>query len=59
MNYTFNDLLDRLKQEDEVTVLEVLDLSSNELVELLEGIIFDKQDRIREYYGEGDEELDG
>lgn len=59
MNYTFNDLLDRLKQEDEVTILEVLDLSSNELVELLEGIIFDKQDRIREYYGEGDEELDG
>lgn len=58
MNLTFTDLLDRLKQEDEVTILEILNISSNDLVDLLEPYIWEKQDRIRDYYGEDDEALD-
>ena len=50
MNETFIDLLDKLKQEDEVSLLEILDISSDELVDMLESYIFDKQDRIRNYY---------
>lgn len=56
---TFNDLVERLKREDEVTILEILDLSSEELVDLLENEIYDKQDRVRSYYGEADEDVDG
>lgn len=56
---TFNDLLEQLKKEDEVTVLEIVDVSSDELVDALEGIIYDRQQRVRDYYGEDAEELDG
>ena len=56
---TFDDLLERLKQEDEVSIIEILDLSSSELVDSLESLIFDKQERIRNYYNaEDEEELD-
>jgi len=55
----FNDLLERLKQEDEVTLLEILDISSSELVDILESEICDRQQRVRDYYGEDDETLDG
>ena len=55
---TFNDLLERLKREDEVTILEILDLSSEALVDALEGIIEDKQSRVRDYYDEDTKELD-
>ena len=56
---TFDDLCERLKQEDEVSIIEILDLSSSELVDSLESLIFDKQDRIRNYYNaEDEEELD-
>ena len=56
---TFDDLLERLKQEDEVSIIEILDLSSSEIVDSLESLIFDKQDRIRNYYNaEDEEELD-
>ena len=55
---TFDDLCERLKQEDEVTLLEILDLSSKELVDLLEGEIFDRQQRVRDYYGDDDKTVD-
>lgn len=55
---TFNDLIEKLKQEDEITLLEILDLSSAELVDFLESTIFDKQDRIRDYYNEDDPTVD-
>lgn len=53
---TFDDLLERLKQEDEVSIIEILDLSPSELVDSLESLIFDKQDRIWDYYNAEDEE---
>ena len=54
---TFNDLLEELKHEDELTILELLDLNSFDLVDILESQIFDNQDKLRSYYGEDSEEL--
>ena len=62
MSYTFNDLLELLKKENEITLLEILDLSSEELVDYLRDVIDDKQSKVREYYGEDeedDEDVDG
>lgn len=54
---TFDDLKELLRKEDELTVLELLDISSNELVDILESFIFDNQEKLRDYYGESAEEL--
>lgn len=59
MNNTYNDLLERLKLEDEVTILEILNLTTEELVDTLEPMIYVRQDRVRSYYGEDDETVDG
>ena len=55
---TFADVLDDLKRETEVDLLEILDLSSEELVDLLQDTVEDKLDRILNYY-ENEEDLDG
>ena len=49
---TFDDLKERLKHEDEVTVIELLNLSSEELVDILESYVYDKQEQLRDYYSE-------
>lgn len=54
---TFNDLCELLKKEDEVTLLELLDLSSSELVDTLESFIEDRQDKLRSYYNETSEDV--
>lgn len=54
---TFNDLCDLLKKEDEVTLLELLNLSSEELVDILESFIEDNQDKLRNYYNETSEDV--
>ena len=54
---TFDDLIQQLKREDEVTILEIQDISSEELVDLIESYIFDKQETIWNYYNENPEEL--
>ena len=54
---TFNDLCELLKKEDEVPLLELLDLSSSELVDTLESFIEDKQDKLRSYYNETSEDV--
>ena len=56
---TFDDLKQLLSKESELDFLEILDLTSIELVDLLEAEIYDKQDRIREYYDEDEEDVDG
>ena len=53
---TFEDLKQLLSKESELDFLEILDLTSVELVDLLEAEIYDKQDRIRAYYDEDDNE---
>ena len=55
---TIADVLERLKRETEVDLLEILDLSSEELVDLLQDTIEDKLDRILNYY-ENEEDFDG
>lgn len=55
---TFDDIKQKLKHEDELTILELLDLTSEELIEILEEQIYDKQDAIRSFYGEDEEAMD-
>lgn len=47
---TFADVLELLKRESEVDLLEILDLSSEELVDLLQDTIEEKLDKILRYY---------
>ena len=58
MSFTFSELLDKLKSEDETTLLELLDLTSLELVDYQEDVIFREQEKLREYYGEDESSLD-
>ena len=52
---TFADVLERLKRETEVDLLEILDLSSEELVDLLQDTIEDKLDKILLHYEDSEE----
>ena len=52
---TFADVLDDLKRETEVDLLEILDLSSAELVDLLQDTIEDKLDKILQHYEDSEE----
>ncbi len=45
---TTHDLYDRLKQIDEVTLLEILDISAEELVERFGDRIEERWDRLQE-----------
>ena len=47
---TFIDVCDRLKQQDEISILEILEITSDELVERF-------KDRIEENYDELAEDL--
>ena len=58
MTLLIEDLMDKLKDESEIDIIEMLDLSSSELVSYLSDRVVDKQDKLREYYDE-DAELDG
>jgi hypothetical protein len=44
---TFLELLERLKREDEVYLLELLNVSSDKLVDSLEDVIEERQEYIR------------
>ncbi len=51
MNLTFEELKEKLKQVDDVTVLEVLDIHSDDIIERFEDYIEDKQEQLmREIY---------
>ena len=41
MSLTFEDIMDRLKQLDEVTILELLDLKTEDIVERFRDVIED------------------
>jgi hypothetical protein len=49
MNLTINELIEKLGTLDELTILELLDITSEELVVFLEDQIIERQDVIREY----------
>ena len=59
MSYTFSELLDKLKEEEETFLLELLDITSELIVDYMSDLIFDKQDKVREFYGEDVSSLDG
>lgn len=60
MTHTYADVRDKLLRETELDFLEILDLSTEELVDLLQDEIETKIDRVLNYYDEQDEEgLDG
>jgi hypothetical protein len=46
MTLTFNDLKDRLRGLDEVTLLELLNLTSDDIVDRFEDLIEDKQEQL-------------
>ena len=57
MAITFHELKDRLKQIDEVSLLEVLGLTSEDLVERCSDIIEDQYETLaKEFEEETDEE---
>lgn len=48
MPLTLNDVKDRLKQQDEVSLLEILDISAEDIVERFGDIIEDNYETLRE-----------
>jgi len=50
MTLTFNDLKDRLRTLDEVTLLELLDLKSDDIVDRFEDLIEDKQEQLEKEF---------
>lgn len=56
MTMTISDLMERLSKEDELTILELLDISSEELVEFLVDQVIEKYDQLIEYFDDTDEE---
>ena len=53
---TMNELIEKLSQLDELTILELLDVTSEELVEFLSEQIVEKYDQLIEYFGDDNDE---
>jgi hypothetical protein len=53
---TYEELKEKLAKTDEVTLLEWLDLTSEELVYYLDEVIEEKQNELREKFEDDDEE---
>lgn len=47
---TFEELLDHLKREEELTILELLDMTSVELVDALQDKLLENIEKLRDYY---------
>ena len=56
MSLTFHELKERLKQIDEISLLEVLDISSEDLVDRFEDLIDAKYDQIIQEFPEDETE---
>lgn len=54
-NLTLPELMEKLAQLDELTILELLDISSEELVEFLADQVEEKYDDLIEYFDDEDE----
>jgi hypothetical protein len=46
MNLTFEELKEKLQRVDEVTLLELLDIHSDDLIDRFEDVIEDKQEEL-------------
>ena len=58
MTMTFYDLKESLKKEEETILVELLNLTSEDLVDLLEDVIESNQEKLRQFYGENDSSVD-
>lgn len=47
MYLTFNELIERLKQLDEITLVEELGLTSEDLIDRFSDVIESKQDKLK------------
>jgi len=56
--YTIQELIEKLASLDELTILELLDISSEELVEFLADQVVEKYDVLMEYFSEEDRDSD-
>jgi hypothetical protein len=56
---TLDELIERLQEEDESVILELLDLTPTKLIDELSHLIEEQQDKIRAYYDDDAEELYG
>lgn len=52
MSLTFGELKEKLTMLDEVTLLEILNISSEDLVERFEDIVEDKQEKLERLINE-------
>lgn len=57
MERTIPELMEKMSQLDELTILELLDVTSEELVVFLQDQIVDKCDDLNDYFDD-EEELD-
>lgn len=46
MNLTFEELKEKLQRVDEVTLLELLDIHSDDIIDRFEDVIEDKQEEL-------------
>lgn len=51
-----NELIEKLGQLDELTILELLDVTSEELVEFLQEQVVEKYDQLIEYFADDEED---
>jgi hypothetical protein len=58
MMLTINDLIAKLMWESADDILDLLEIDTLDMLEALEDIVIDHQDKLREYY-EDTETLDG
>lgn len=54
--YTIVEMQERLAQLDELTILELLDITSEELVYYLQDCVIEKYDQLLERFQESDED---
>ena len=52
---TISEMIERLQQEDELTILELLDITSEELAPMLIDQIEERYDILLEYFADEDE----
>ena len=53
---TINELVEKLQQTDELTILELLDITSEELPMFLMDVIEERYDILLEYFDESDQD---
>jgi hypothetical protein len=54
---TIRELVEKLQQVDELTILELLDITSEELPELLIDQVEERYDILLEYFDEGEDDV--